>query len=163
RLESCGDSECSRARHAGVARHLATWPCRAAPPSEDVAASPGGRMELIATIDDPAVIPDPRASRLTALKTIDGPRPPQEASSDGPWSCGGLGLADADPDERLDRASASTTEARLWPCRPQRGSADHARGEAGEDQLRLVHQDESLPRDQGGAPSELLCVGGGAS
>src|SRR5215471_723219 len=59
--------------------------------------------------------PDPRASRLTALKTIDGPRPPQEASSDGTLSCGGLGLADADPDERLDRASASTTEARLWP------------------------------------------------
>ena len=54
-------------------------------------------------------------------------------------------------------------EARLWPCRSRRGSADPAGGEARGDQLRLVHQDESLPRDQGGAAAELLTVGGGAS
>src|SRR5215813_4945398 len=92
-------------------------------------------------------------------------RDPAGAAGDGPrLSTGpGLGLADADPDERADGAPAPPEEARVWPYRSRRGPADHPGGEARGDQFRLVHQDESLPRDQGGAASELLRVGGGAS
>src|SRR5262249_60332104 len=52
---------------------------------------------------------------------------------------------------------------RSWPCRQGGGWAAHAGDEARGDQLRLVHQDESLPRDQGGAAAELLRLGAGAS
>src|SRR5215831_8579736 len=91
-------------------------------------------------------------------------RDPAGAARDGPRlsASPGLGLADADPDERSDGAPASAPEASAWPCRPRRGPADHPGGEARGDQLRLVHQDEPLPRDQGGAAAELLRVGEGA-
>src|SRR5215472_16932863 len=105
----------------------------------------------------PARAPVPREARHA--------RDPAGAARDGPRLSAGpdLGLADADPDECADGAPAPTTEARLWPCGSRRGSADPAGGEARGDQLRLVHQDKSLPRDQGGAAAELLRVGGGAS
>src|SRR5215470_19633835 len=105
----------------------------------------------------PARAPVPREARHA--------RDPAGVAQDGPrLSAGpGLGLADADPDELADRAPAPPEEARLWPCGSRRGSADPARGEARGDQLRLVHQDEPLPRDQGGAAAELLRLGGGAS
>src|SRR5262249_20623568 len=65
--------------------------------------------------------------------------------------------------ELSDGAPASAPEASAWPCRPRRGPADHARGEAGEDQLRLAHQAEPAPRGQRGAAAELLRVGADAS
>src|SRR5262249_49923175 len=75
----------------------------------------------------------------------------------------GLGLADADPDERPDRAPARARKARVRPRRPGGSAAAYAGGEARGDQLRLVHQDESLPRDKRGAASELLRAGADAS
>src|SRR5215469_264756 len=94
-----------------------------------------------------------RHARYPAGLAQDGPR-----RSAGP----GLGLADADPDECAHGAPAPTAKARLWPCRSQRGSAAHERGQTGEDQLRLVHQDEPLSRGQRGAAAELLRVAPGA-
>src|SRR5262249_51994172 len=91
-------------------------------------------------------------------------RDPAGTAQDGPRrSAGpGLGLADADPDELADRAPAPTAKARLWPCGSQRGSAADEGGQTEEDQLPLVHQDESLSRGQRGTAAELLRVGAGA-
>src|SRR5215469_12729664 len=75
-----------------------------------------------------------RHARYPAGLAQDGPR-----RSAGP----GLGLADADPDERSDGAPAPPTEARVRLRGSRRGSADPAGGGARGDQLRLVHQDES--------------------
>jgi len=47
------------------------------------------------------------------------------------------------------------------PLATRPGGSFGRRGER--DQLRLVHQDKSLPRDQGGAAAELLRVGADAS
>src|SRR6516162_3353160 len=85
-----------------------------------------------------------RHARDPAGVCRDAPRSLQEASSDGTPPCGGLGLADADPVERADGVPALTTEARVWPCRSRRGSANHERGEAGGDQFWVAHEDEPL-------------------
>src|SRR5262249_38963838 len=69
---------------------------------------------------------------------------------------------DADRDEGADGAPAPTAKARVWPCRPRRGSAADERSQTGEDQLRLVHQDEPLSHGQRRTAAELLGVGGGA-
>src|SRR5215468_6988540 len=127
-------------------------------------------MELVTTLHSrrlekihegevhPALAPVLRDARH-ARDPADDPAQERSRPPQGP----GAGLADTYPDERAYGAPAPTTEARLWPCGSRRGSADPAGGEARGDQLRLVHQDKSLPRDQGGAAAELLRVGGGAS
>src|SRR5215471_15603 len=106
----------------------------------------------------PALAPVLRDARH-ARDPADDPAQERSRTRQGP----GAGLADTCPDERAHGAPSPAAKARLWPCGPRRGSADPAGGEARGDQLRLVHQDEPLPRDQGGAAAELLRVGGGAS
>src|SRR5215468_1153846 len=116
-------------------------------------------MELVTTLHSrrlekihegevhPALAPVLRDARH-ARDPADDPAQERSRPPQGP----GAGLADTYPDERAYGAPAPTTEARLWPCGSRRGSADPAGGEARGDQLRLVHQDKSLPRDQGERP-----------
>src|SRR5215467_13618478 len=92
------------------------------------------------------------------FRTVGLRYPRRAAALSWSWS----GADDADPDERADGAPAPTAKARVWPCRPRRGSAADERSQTGEDQLRLVHQDEPLSHGQRGTAAELLGVGGGA-
>src|SRR5215472_17692797 len=100
----------------------------------------------------------PRKARH-ARDPADDPAQERSRPRQGP----GAGLADTCPDERAHGAPSPAAKARLWPCRSQRGSAADERGQTGEDQLRLAHQDEPLSRGEGGTAAELLGVGAVAS
>src|SRR5262249_13932178 len=91
-------------------------------------------------------------------------RDPAGASRDGPRSPvgPGLGLADADPHERQDRAPARAREARVRPRRPGGSTAAHAGGEGGGDQVRRVPEAEPVQGGQGRAAAELCRAGADA-
>src|SRR5262249_6339505 len=103
-------------------------------------------------------------ARAPVLRKARHARDPEGTAQDGPRrSAGpGLGLADADQDDRAYRAPAPARQARLWPGWSWGSASDHAGSEAGADQPGLVHQDQPVPRGQGRAATQLPSVGSDA-
>src|SRR5215471_3130995 len=102
----------------------------------------------LSTYRQPIIPPSARATLLSHAARVRDPAgaaPRRTRAAQGPI----LGLAHPDRPHGADGASPGATAARVWPRRPGGSQAAHAGGQTGEDQPRVVHEDEPLQSGEG--------------